>query len=210
MQFCEKRGKIRAVIAFLQKNNMKTTISNLVTLAQGVPFRGQIPKVENGMLAVVQMKNIGERGDIQVDRLDRIAVFPRHEKYLLYPNDILVLSRGTRNTAALVPVGFPLAVAASYFTVMRVVSNTVLPEYLTTYLNGSKIQARIRGLAFGTALPIVSIAAWHQLPVDVPLPARQRLLVELDHACRRAERLELTIQEKRRAAVEWEVMRQYG
>jgi len=188
---------------------VRETISNLVTLSQGVPFRGQISKADDGALSVVQMKNVGERGDIQVNRLDRIATFPRYEKYLLCPNDILVLSRGSRNTAALVPDRFPLAVAASYFTVMRVVSDAVMPEYLTIYLNGSKTQARLKGLALGTSLPIMPIAAWSQLSMDVPPLARQQLIVELDRASRRAERLEIAIQEKRRAAVEGEIMRQY-
>jgi len=153
------------------------------------------------------MKNIDERGVIQADRLDRICPFPRYDKYLLRQGDVLVLSRGTRNTASLVPSEFPVAIAASYFTIIRVRDDIILPEYLAIFLNHSKTQNRIREMVRGTTLPTESLNNLGKLLVSVPSLERQRLLVELDHQCRHAEKLEETIQAKRRELVEREMGR---
>jgi len=186
---------------------MPKIISDIATVTVGYSFRGKVPLSEEGGLSVVQMKNIGVQGEIPTDRLDRIALFPQYEKYLLHPNDILLISRGARNTASLIPNDFPLAIAVSYFIVIRIRDNAILPEFLMIYLNHPKTQGRIRELARGTAMPMVSISELAGLTVDIPSFERQQLLVKLDHAHRYAERLETEIQTKRRIMIEHEMER---
>lgn len=98
-------------------------------------FRSSISPCADGEIAIVQMKNITENGEICVDHMGRTRMLSQYENFLLCPNDILVLVRSVRNTATVVAKTFPKAVATSGFFVLRAMTKDVLPEYLALYLN---------------------------------------------------------------------------
>ncbi len=181
---------------------MKTSISSISTLFQGYHFRGAIPETEDGTLGVVQMSNIDQFARTNATRLAKINFDPKYEKHLLRPGDLIFLGRGSRNTASVVGAGFPPAVPASYFTVIRITCKEILPQYLAIYLNLNETQKRIRELARGTALAVIPVSELANLEIDIPPLETQRTMIELSRLLSKADELESKIYQKRSVLVE--------
>lgn len=186
---------------------MAITLFEIAFLIAGYSFRGKMPFDGDGKLSVVQMKDINERGDVDTNRLDRIVFQPQYEKHLLRPGDVPLLSRGSRTTALLVTDEWADTIVPSYFTVIRVKDNTVLPGYLRAFLNHPKTQARFREMAQGTTIHVLSSEMLARLSVTIPPMETQQIFAELDILDRQANRIEMEIQKKRRALLEQKMAR---
>ena len=189
----------------MQKTSLKSLTSS--PLSQGFHFREKIVESEGSNLSVVQMSNIDKFARINVTRLARIDFVPKYEKHLLRHGDILFLGRGQRNMASLVVEDLLPAVAATYFTMIRVKRNEILPEYLTVYLNLNETQKRIRELARGTALAVIPMSELAKLEIDVPPLETQLVIVELDRLVKHAEEIEEKINLRRSLLIEKRIIK---
>lgn len=108
----------------------------------------------------------------------RIDAGKRAQRFLLQPDDTLLMSRGTRNLATWLEEIPDQTLAASSYYVIRPEPG-IHPGYLTWYLNQPTAQRRIAEIRTGAGAPIVQRAALKELEVPVPDIHTQVRLAEL-------------------------------
>lgn len=83
-------------------NGKKYQLSDVLELHSGYPWRGAIKKKENGSIRAVQPKDITELGEINLEHLVVTELAGKRKPDWLKKNDVLLINKGLRNTAAYV------------------------------------------------------------------------------------------------------------
>lgn len=111
----------------------------------------------------------------------------------LSPGDILVAARGSHNYAVLVDDGLlatgKQAVAAPHFYLVRLTTDTILPEFLSWLLNQAPAQRHLNQNAEGTLTKSIRRSVLEDTPVAVPPIARQRAILAMASSLRHEQRL---------------------
>ncbi|MDP1548017.1 MAG: restriction endonuclease subunit S [Anaerolineales bacterium] len=100
------------------------------------------------------------------------------ENYRVQKGDVLFISRGVRNCAAVIESVPEKTIASATFYILRVYP-TVDPSYLAWCLNQPPIQAQIGQIRTGAGTPIVQRNALGDVQIPVPPLEEQKRLVEL-------------------------------
>lgn len=150
-------------------NTTAATVAQLGDLADirlGLSFRDRLEHDPDGNVAVVQMKDLTDEGNVDFSRTVRMFLPSGKERFRLRPGDLLFRSRGNKNTVAIVPEEITSAVPAAPLLLVR--ATRVLPEFLQWFINSAAAQTHLRVKAVGTSVQMVSADALKSL--DVPLP----------------------------------------
>lgn len=150
--------------------NIKTV---LVELFSGYSFRTKVENDPKGIIAVVQMKDLGNDYTSINSNLIKVTPSSIPQKYLLKVGDVLFISKGANNYAVIFDKEFD-AVAASAFFILRPDQKKVLPEYLTWYLNQKSVQQYIKDNRAGTYIPNVNKSTIEGIQINLPSMERQR------------------------------------
>ncbi len=100
------------------------------------------------------------------------------EKYQVREGDVLFVSRGSRNCAAVVASVPEPTVASATFYILRPHDN-IDPAWLAWCLNQPPIQARIAQVRTGAGTPIIQRRIFAELTLPIPPLNKQRQLAEL-------------------------------
>lgn len=115
------------------------------------------------------------------------------ERQLLQSGDVLLPSKGWRNTAFYIEDSYLPAVAASLFFVIRLQSPAWDARFLTIYLNQPSTQAQIKAMISTTAtVPVLNKKDFLNLPVPIIPLTEQHKIIRL-HQLHQQER-QLTLQ----------------
>lgn len=157
---------------------MSVPLRDLVEIHLGYSFRSSLEHDSDGTVGVIQMKDLGSDGLVDLDTLVRVTLDIRPGNEALV-DDIIVRSRGGRSTCAMVgrPPG-PALVAAPLLR-LRVTGERVLPAYLTWYINQPSVQAQLARRAEGSNVKMVNKGLLQDLAVALPPLERQRRIAEL-------------------------------
>lgn len=110
------------------------------------------------------------------------------ERYQVRSGDVLFISRGTRNCAAVIASVPEKTIASATFYVLR--AHTLIdPAYLAWCLNQQSAQAQIAQIRTGAGTPIVQRNELGEVSIPVPAMEEQRRIAEL--AALQAEELGL-------------------
>lgn len=152
---------------------MYKKLSQLANLVSGYNFRGSIENKPNGDIFVLQGKNISAGGDI-TNTADLISITSQtlRNPYFLQYNDILVVSRGSGH-GSFRSVIFALheknVIASSSVQIIRITDVTVLPKYVSLYLNSAEGQKRLSQIVTGASY-IQSILIKDLAEFEIPIP----------------------------------------
>ena len=177
---------------------MKLKIKDIADIQIGYQFRKKIEPVTDGTHALVQMRDFNDHNNLNYSELSRVKLAELPDKYLVNQNDVLFLSRGHSNFAF--PITDPLesTIAASYFFILKVRSDKVLPEYLAWYINQSPAQGYLHNIARrGTHMPLIPKSIFENLKVYVPDIETQKNIIELNGLLNREKELLERLLEKR-------------
>lgn len=183
----------------MQINHVQTAIKQLGELAHiaaGYPFRGTIPEVPCSQTMAVQMKDVSLVHGIDWTSCTRTELVGKRNTDGLLPGDILLAARGNHHYAIMVDeqVGLAeLVVAAPHFFVVRCRTQSVLPAYLSWYLNQQACQRYLSQNAEGTLTKSIRRSAVEQAWIALPPLDKQHAIVGLAEQLRQ-ERLLLTQQ----------------
>lgn len=100
------------------------------------------------------------------------------EKYQVRSGDVLFISRGARNCAAVIASVPDSTIASSTFYILRPNAN-IDPAYLAWYLNQPLAQAQIAQIRTGAGTPIVQRHALGDVRIPVPDMQSQKHIAEL-------------------------------
>lgn len=163
---------------------MHKKLSQLADIVSGYTFRGSIENDPNGDISVLQAKNVQANQDIE-NVADFITISDRslRNPYFLQHNDILLVSRGsgpgsfrstifTSNASKVIP--------SSSVHVLRIKDVTILPKYVSLYLNSEIGQKKILQIVTGGSY-IQSILVKNLIDFKILIPPIhiQKLIIAL-------------------------------
>jgi restriction endonuclease S subunit len=152
---------------------MYKKLSQIAEINTGYTFRESLKNEPNGDISVIQAKNILENIDISnLAGLASIYSKSLRNPYFLQYNDILLVSRGSG------PGSFRSAVfgsheknviASSSVHIIRIADVTVIPKYISLYLNSADGQKLILQIVTGASY-IQSILLKNLSELQIPIP----------------------------------------
>lgn len=169
---------------------MHFPLSDLVT---AVKYGPHLPSEETGGVRYLKARHFTPNGTLRTTTdsyvaADRAAT-DRTRRAILRPGQVILAAKGHRNFAwAYVESAGP-CVASSVFYVLDVRSETILPAYLSLFMNTASRVRALEKLARGTSLPSLPKEELLSLPITVPPLPRQHAIVRLDALQRRRRRL---------------------
>jgi restriction endonuclease S subunit len=151
---------------------MYSEMREISEVISGYTFRGSIKNDPNGAIFVVQAKNIASDSD-----LDSISdLVPISEGGLRSPNflmqgDVLLTSRGTGSFRSCVFTSDnPKVMPSSSVFFIRIKDPTVIPKYLSIYLNSEQGQKELMQVSTGSGSYIQTILLKNLLELKIPIP----------------------------------------
>ena len=106
---------------------MEKTIRDIAEIQIGYHFDKKIVPDPNGAHRIIQMRDIDGRGMLNGASLIHVNLDRNLERYLVKKGDVLFVSRGSNNVAAIVDRDLDKTVPVSYFFLVRLRTEEVLP-----------------------------------------------------------------------------------
>jgi restriction endonuclease S subunit len=160
---------------------MRYNLSDIAEVFTGHTLREKVQHDPDGECAVIQLKDLSFTPNICIKnppfRISSQHGIPKNQ--LLKRGDILILSKGYANKALLYEGQFAPAVAVSAFTIIRLHSSDIKPEFLNWYINSTAAQEYFSMHRAGTTTLNLSKKAIDELPVPVPPLAKQEIMMKL-------------------------------
>ena len=156
---------------------MDVELADVAEIRTGYSFRGKVTDDPAGRLAVVQMKDIRDTGQLELAGCFRIQEEPAHRRHLLQPSDVLIQARGTTFPAARLDA--PFHGIASFGLHVLHPCDRLLPEYLVWALNHPVLQATITGMSKGSSVPFLSKSSLAELQIPLPSLEIQRRFIDV-------------------------------
>lgn len=198
---------------------MRFPLSDLADMRLGYPFRTRVMPDPQGETALVQLADLNG-GVLVPDALVRVHLAKVREHFALRPGDILFRARSQVNDATYVAdvttgPGVVRVVAAAPIVVVRIRPEGRLPDgvtrldarYVHWLLNHPQTQAVLRAQSTGHSAEVLRKGDLEGLPLPVPSPAVQRLIIEAAGLLDQELHLRQQILEERRIMIQRRLLR---
>ena len=178
-------------------------LKKIAKIQSGYISRGKIEPREDGSHFLLQAR------DVDADRLayrtDEIVYFSpglSRKDWVLKPDDVLFMARGTRNYSILIKEIPDQVLAAACFFIVRVSSEEVLPDYLFWCLNQAPVDSYLRlHSGRGVHMPIVRRSVLESINIPIPPIEIQVKIAEMDVLLRNELELLDKLAEKRKELI---------
>jgi len=157
-------------------------LSKIAKIQSGYISRGKIEPREDGTHFLLQARDVdAERLTYKADSLVRFSPDLSRKDWVLEPDDVLFMARGTRNYSVLINNISERALAAACFFIVRVSNDQVLPYYLRWYLNQALVDHYLsRHSGRGVHMPVVRRSVLESIDIPIPPLAVQSKIAKLD------------------------------
>lgn len=175
-------------------------IGEACTILTGYTSRVRLLSAEQEGSLVLQLGDVSTDGQVEPNRLTRVAFDDLPERYLVSRGDVIFRSRGEPNIAVALDGRFvERAVAVLPLFVLRPKPEIILPEYLAWVINQPTSQRHFDRVARGTTMRMVPRSGLEILEISVPPIETQRWIVAIDALAERERTLAILAANKRRA-----------
>ena len=181
---------------------MSLKLKDIIDIQPGFSFRGRIAPKKNGKYQVLQIKDIGDEGNIKMSDLTRTDSGDISSEYLVQKGDVLFTTRGANRRAAFVGEEIPNTIFTAHIFSLRNIKPEVDPAYLAWYLNQKPAQNYFDTNASGSYVQNIRINVLAALPVKIPSLETQRSIAEIDRLRRCEKELIQQIESKRNQIIE--------
>lgn len=154
-------------------------LAKVATILSGHPFRGKIPEKIGGGTRVVQMKDTSIESGVSWSGVVETELAGKKQPVWLMQGDILFAARGSNNYAVLISESEPRAVAAPQFYILRIKSNSLLPEFLAWQLNQKPLQNYFERSAEGSRTKSVKRSVLADTCITLPPLEKQQQILAL-------------------------------
>lgn len=157
-------------------------LKKIATIQSGYISRGKIEPREDGTHFLLQARDVdSERLIYKADNLIRFSPDLSRKDWVLKPDDVLFMARGTRNYSVLINNIPERTLAAASFFIVRVSSDQVLPYYLCWYLNQATVEHYLsRHSGRGVHMPVVRRSVLESIDIPIPPLEAQDKISKLD------------------------------
>lgn len=162
----------------------------------GYQFRKRFEHDPSGNFYVIQMKDINNY-NLNTSELLKVKIDNVKKEYLITKNTILFIPRGFNNDAIFIKDDIKDTIASSQFYILNVCDSSIMPEYLTWYINQTPAQKYFVTNRAGTSILIINIALLKELEVKIPDIQTQKNIVKIYDLSRKEKQLHQEIMNKR-------------
>lgn len=163
---------------------MLKKLSQISNISSGYNFRGPIKNLENGDLFVIQGKNVLSDEDIKITKgLNQVSPKNIRSPFFLKHNDILLVSRGlehgTFRSSIFIAEEKNIITSSSVY-VIRITDITVLPKYVSLYLNSTEGQSKLLQISSGGSyIKTILMKNLVDLEITIPPINIQKAIIDL-------------------------------
>ncbi len=175
-------------------------LQDICKIQLGYQFRTRFEHDPDGNYFVVQMKDI-EDCSLNTTELLKVNINNIKNDYIINKNTILFMPRGFNNDAILIKNPLEHTIASSQFYILNVIDSTLLPEYLTWYINQKPAQKYFVSNRAGTSILVINIAQLKELEVKIPDIQTQENIVRVSELAYREKQIYQQIMEKRQTLI---------
>jgi len=141
---------------------------------------GQYVKtVPNGNAVYLQGKHFDNDANMQEKIFPDIRLEDCNPRHLLQKGDILFSAKGERNFAYCHDDESVPAIASTTFFVIRLLSDDILPHYVTWYINHPKTMNKLKKQAIGTNIASIAKSTIEQLEITIPSMQKQHEIIKI-------------------------------
>lgn len=161
------------------------TLSELVIIQAGYPFRGAIQSIPTGSVKAVQAKDISELGVLCCDDLILTELSGKREADWLKQGDILFIAKGARHVASFVDRDLERTTCAPSLFLLHIkpqLLDLVDPLFITWQLNQMPLQQYFQRSAEGSMQISIRKPVLAAAPIALPDLQTQRTIAKLYHA----------------------------
>jgi len=177
-------------------------LRDIATISTGYSFRSRIKNDPQGNTFVIQMGDVDTLHGVLYDQLTKIKFKSKNDRYSLLDGDIIMVSKGNNLNAYPVKEIHGNTIAVNSFMVIRMERSDYQPEYVSWYLNSSKVQHYIHQVAAGTGTPNLSKQLLGDIDIPFVEPKKQILIGRIDELKRREGIIQSELQNKREYLIE--------
>lgn len=181
---------------------MKKRIKDIATVQTGYHFTRKIIPDPDGNCRVIQMKDIGDRNQLDITNLIRIGPDKDISRYLIEKGDVLFVSRGSSNIAVTIDKDLYDTIPVSSFFIMRLKTDTILPAYLAWYINQPTAQRYLETNSKGSNTFMIGKEDFQNLFIEIPPRSLQEAVIELDALQKREKALLHELADKRELLIQ--------
>ncbi|MDG9672168.1 restriction endonuclease subunit S [Hahella sp. CR1] len=158
------------------------TLGEIARLRSGQVFSSGLIDDPEGTYFVANSKAI-ENYSLEKSKLVRQPWNKVQESKLVHPNDILFCAKSTQNRALVFDLVDENVVASSFFHILTVKREYVLPRYLAWFINHPDTQKRLSDFARGATVKFISLTSLKDFSIAVPsLDIQEKIIVAADLA----------------------------
>ncbi len=169
----------------------QSTIGKVAEIHSGFTLRkGSVG--EGKMYTIIQVNDLTDNFQIDPEKIEKKVITDPSDQYLMQKKDILFISKGENNYAALSKSKIRDVIVSNSFLIIRDLRPQLIPEYLTWFINSDQGQQEINEMRRGNTVPYIPKSALMELPVLIPPIEVQRKIVEI----RQLQEKELKLREK--------------
>lgn len=171
-------------------------LNSLASTQLGYSFRTRLKPADSGF-PVIQLKDLSEGDSINLETLDRTETAGFKDTHSVRAGDVVFRSRGASMRSAVVTQTNGTLILAAPLMRIRIENNSLLPQYLSWYINSPIGQNYLESVCEGSAQRMVSKQNLERMPVDVPSMEIQRLIIEIAGLSAAEARLQQEIADRR-------------
>lgn len=153
-------------------------IKNIASVIAGYTFRTALKSHKNGLMSVVQAKDILGAFYIAKDNLSKIDLQEYQTRAMIEKNDIIISSRGSFR-ASIIKNNMTNAIASSSVYILRVEDKNILPEYLAIFLNSVDGQKKIKKKMTGSVIKTILRKDLENVKIPIPSKDIQNKIIDL-------------------------------
>ena len=173
--------RFTAMVKFVRSSKL-VTLSELVVIQAGYPFRGAIQSIPTGSVKAVQAKDISELGELSCDDLIVTELSGKREADWLKQGDILFIGKGARHIACFVDKDLERTTCAPSLFLLHLKPrwlNLVDPLFIAWQLNQMPLQQYFQRSAEGSMQISIRKAVLASAPIALPDIQTQRTIAKL-------------------------------
>ena len=153
-------------------------IKDIASVIAGYTFRTALKSHKNGLMAVVQAKDISDDLYIIKDGLIKIDLQKYQTMAMIEKNDIVISSRGSFR-ASIIKDDTANMIASSSVYVLRIEDKNILPEYLAIYLNTVEGQKKIKEKMTGSVIKTILRKDLENIKIPIPAKEIQNIIISI-------------------------------
>ncbi|MBC8389831.1 MAG: restriction endonuclease subunit S [Actinobacteria bacterium] len=185
---------------------MKVQINKIAEIRSGYLFKESIRADKGGNVAVVQLKDVDDRGIIDLKSLYKIKLENIEMSNFISEGEILFKAKTNKPIAAVVINIPPNTIVTAHYFVITIKNLIVRSGYLAWYLNQQPAKIYFDKHAGGTRIQIINKQVLGNLEIEVPDLSIQAKIEKLYLLNNKEQDLMDLLKEKKRILIEAQLL----